>query len=162
VFKKNGATHVHTADSQKEVDALWRTRKSIGSIAAQLRTNNVSEDVTVPMSKVPEFLSRISTIVRDHALPFVIFGHAGDGNLHPRIMYDRAEPEQVESVETAIREIFETACQLGGTLTGEHGIGLAKAPYMQLEHDPVALDLMRNLKAMLDPNNILNPGKMSL
>jgi len=162
VFGKNGATHVHTAASQEEADELWRARKSIGSIAAQLRTNNVSEDVTVPMSKVPEFLTRISAIVRKHDLPFVIFGHAGDGNLHPRIMYDGSDPDQVKGVEKAVYEIFETTCQLGGTLTGEHGIGMAKAPYMQLEHDPVALELMRSLKAMLDPNNILNPGKMSL
>jgi glycolate oxidase len=162
VFRKNGAVHVQTAASQEEADGLWRTRKSIGSIAAQLRTNNVSEDVTVPMSKVPEFLTRISEIVEAHELPFVIFGHAGDGNLHPRIMYDGADPDQVKGVEKAVYEIFETTCQLGGTLTGEHGIGMAKAPYMQLEHDPVALEVMRSLKAMLDPNNILNPGKMSL
>jgi glycolate oxidase len=77
-------------------------------------------------------------------------------------MYDRSDPNQVRALKDAAREIFELACRLGGTLTGEHGIGLAKAPYMGLEHDPVALELMRTLKALFDPNHILNPGKMGL
>lgn len=77
-------------------------------------------------------------------------------------MDDRSDPEQVRKVQEAVYEIFKLTCDLGGTLTGEHGIGLAKAPYMQLEHDPVALDLMRSLKVLLDPNNVLNPGKMNL
>jgi glycolate oxidase len=77
-------------------------------------------------------------------------------------MYDRSDPEQVKRLEKAVLEIFNLTCDLGGTLTGEHGIGLAKAPFMQIEHDPVALDLMHSLKALFDPNNILNPGKMGL
>ena len=122
----------------------------------------MSEDVTVPMSKVPDLLTHISAIVQKYGLPFVIFGHAGDGNLHPRIMYDRTDPDQIKQIDGAVGEIFELTCQMGGTLTGEHGIGLAKAPYMTLEHDPVALELMKSLKGLLDPNNILNPGKMGL
>ncbi|MCP4667320.1 MAG: glycolate oxidase subunit GlcD, partial [Deltaproteobacteria bacterium] len=95
-------------------------------------------------------------------LPFVTFGHAGDGNIHPRIMYDRTDPDQVRALTDAAREIFELACGLEGTLTGEHGIGLAKAPYLGLEHDSVALEVMGSLKALFDPNNIMNPGKMGL
>lgn len=162
IFKMNGARDVLTAESNEEAEELWRARKSVGSIAARLRSHNVSEDVTVPMSKVPDLLTDISTIVKKHDLPFVIFGHAGDGNIHPRIMYDRSDPDQVGKMEGAVGEIFELTCKMGGTLTGEHGIGLAKAPYMQLEHDPVALQLMTSLKGLLDPNNILNPGKMNL
>jgi glycolate oxidase len=162
VFKKNRASHVQTADSAEEAAALWKARKSISGIAARIRPNNVSEDVTVPMSKVPELLDGISAIVRKYDLPFVIFGHAGDGNLHPKIMFDRTDSDEVARVEKAVGEVFELTCTLGGTLTGEHGIGLAKAPYMHLEHDSVALDVMRSLKRMLDPNNVLNPGKMNL
>ena len=122
----------------------------------------MSEDVTVPMSKVPDLLTHISEIVQKYGLPFVIFGHAGDGNLHPRIMYDRTDPDQIKQVHSAVGEIFELTCRMGGTLTGEHGIGLAKAPYMTLEHDPVALEVMKSLKGLFDPNDILNPGKMGL
>ena len=162
VFKKNGAAHMQMASSAAEAQDLWRARKSISSVAAQLGVNNVSEDVTVPMSRLPELLKGISTIVSKYDLPFVIFGHAGDGNLHPKIMYDPSNADQVGRLGKAVDEIFGLTCDLGGTLTGEHGIGLAKAPYMRLEHDPVAMDLMRTLKKTLDPNNILNPGKMSL
>jgi glycolate dehydrogenase FAD-linked subunit len=134
----------------------------VSSTAASLRPNNVSEDVTVPMSKVPELLTGVSKICRKYELLFVIFGHAGDGNLHPKIMYDASNSDEADRVHQASREIFELSVALEGTLTGEHGIGLAKAPYMKLEHDPIAMATMRSLKKLFDPNNILNPGKMDL
>jgi len=162
VFGKNGAARIQVAGSPEEAEELWRGRKSIGSLAAQIRTNNVSEDVTVPMSRVPDLFTGISSIVSRHGLPFVIFGHAGDGNLHPRIMYDRSDADQVRELHEAVAEIFQLTCSLRGTLTGEHGIGLAKASYMRLEHDPVAIEMMRGIKRLVDPNNILNPGKMAL
>jgi len=161
-FRKNNATNLKKAGSASEAEALWRIRKATGSTAAQLGTNHVTEDVTVPMSRVPDLLTGIATIVKDLDLPFVIFGHAGDGNLHPKIMYDGSDPDQQRRFDAAVGEIFKLTCGLGGTLTGEHGIGLAKASYMGLEHDEVALDLMRSLKRLFDPNNILNPGKMNL
>ncbi|MFH1124282.1 MAG: FAD-linked oxidase C-terminal domain-containing protein [Pseudomonadota bacterium] len=160
--RKNHVMDIRKADSPKEAEELWRLRKSVGSVAAGLRPNNVSEDVTVPISKVPDLLAGISGIVQKCGLPFVVFGHAGDGNLHPRIMYDGSDPDQVKRMRGAVEEIFRFTCGLGGTLTGEHGIGLAKAPYLALEHDAVALDVMRSIKRLLDPNNILNPGKMGL
>lgn len=162
VFEKNRATHIQTVDTKKGAEALWSMRRSVSSVAAQLRTNNVSEDVAVPISRVPDLLSGISAIVRKHDLPFVIFGHAGDGNLHPKIMYDGADPDQVRRAGRAVDEIFRLTCGLGGTLTGEHGIGLSKAPFMTLEHDPVEMDIMGQVKRLFDPNNILNPGKMGL
>jgi glycolate oxidase len=162
VFRKNGAVGIRVAHSPEEVNELWQTRKLIGSIAAQLRNSNVSEDVAVPISKVPDLLTGISMIVRNSGLPFVIFGHAGDGNLHPRIMFDRSDPGQTERVNKAVDAIFRLTCELKGTLTGEHGIGLAKAPYLKLEHGPIAVEMMRAIKRLFDPNNILNPGKMNL
>lgn len=162
IFNENRATHVRTADSAEEAEELWLGRKSAGSVAAQLRTSNMSEDVAVPISKVPDLLTGISTIVHSYQLPFVIFGHAGDGNLHPKVMYDSSDPDEAERAGRAVDEIFRLSCELGGTLTGEHGIGLSKAPYMTLEHDPVEMDIMRRIKKMFDPNNILNPGKMGL
>jgi glycolate oxidase len=161
-FKKNHATAIQTARSVKEVEALWKVRKSIGSTAARLRTNNVSEDVTVPVSKVPDLLVGISKIVRNHGFPYVIFGHAGDGNLHPRIMYERSDPDQAKRLSQAVEAIFRLTCQLGGTLSGEHGIGLAKAPYLGFEHSSAEMELMRGIKKLFDPDQILNPGKMGL
>ncbi len=160
--RKNRAKDIREAHSQEEAEDLWQARRSVGSAASKLRPNNVSEDVAVPLSRAPDLLEGISRIVNNHHLPFVTFGHAGDGNIHPRIMYDRTDPDQVKRLKKASHEIFHLACKLGGTLTGEHGIGLAKTPYMELEHDSGALDVMRSLKALFDPNNILNPGKMGL
>jgi glycolate oxidase len=161
-FRKNGALRVETAGSPEESDNLWQVRKMASSAAGRLRPANVSEDVTVPMTKVPDLLTGVSAIVVKHDLPFVIFGHAGDGNLHPKIMYDPSDPDQVRRVTEAVDEIFKLTCDLGGTLTGEHGIGLAKAPYMSLEHDAASLEVMRSIKKLLDPKNVLNPGKMNL
>ena len=162
IFGKNNVAVIQRADSAQEAEGLWRARKAVGSAAAKLRTNNVSEDVAIPVSRVPDMLAAVAAIVERYGLPFVIFGHAGDGNLHPRIMFDRSDPDQVRRMQGAVEEIFRLACSLGGTLSGEHGIGLAKAPFMALEHDPVAMDLMRSLKRLLDPKNILNPGKLGL
>ena len=162
VFKKNRVRDFKVAASGAEAEDLWRIRKSIGSVAATLRPSNVSEDVTVPISRVPDLMTGISTIVQKYRLPFVVFGHAGDGNLHPRIMYDPADPDQVKHVNQAVAEIFRLTCDLGGTLTGEHGVGLSKALYMTWEHDPLALEMMRGIKRLFDPNNILNRGKMAL
>lgn len=162
VMNRNGAIQVREADTVSKAESLWKARKSAGSVAASLRASNISEDVGVPISKVPELLSRLSTAVSVYGLPFVIFGHAGDGNLHPKIMYDKTDPPQVAAVEAAAEELFSLACSLGGTLTGEHGIGIAKAPYMTLEHEPIAIEMMRRVKKAFDPDNILNPGKMAL
>jgi glycolate oxidase len=161
-FRKHRAVEIHVAASLPEAEALWKIRKSAGSVAARLRPNNVSEDVTVPISRVPALMTGISAIVQKYDLPFVIFGHAGDGNLHPRIMYDRSDPNEVRKLDKTLEEIFRLTCDLGGTITGEHGIGLAKAPYMNFEHDAVALDMMRAIKRLFDPHHILNPGKMAL
>ncbi|MFH1061103.1 MAG: FAD-linked oxidase C-terminal domain-containing protein [Pseudomonadota bacterium] len=162
IFRANQAYGIQMAETPEQVEALWAARRRAGSTAGQLRPYNLSEDVTVPMSQLPALLTGIARIVEGYGLPFVVFGHAGDGNLHPKIMYDRRDPVQVTDVHKAADEIFALTCSLGGTLTGEHGVGLAKAPYMGLEHDDVALELMRGIKRLVDPHNILNPGKMSL
>jgi len=114
------------------------------------------------MSRVADLLKGVNAIARKYNLQIAAYGHAGDGNLHPQILFDGYDPDQVKRTEAAGGELFKLAIDLGGTLTGEHGIGLSKAPYMTLEHDPVAMEVMRSLKRMFDPNNILNPGKMAL
>jgi len=162
IFRKNHAQEVKEAKSEAEVTELWKARKSAYAVLARIKTHFVLEDVTVPIGKVADMLRGVNEIARKYNLQIATFGHAGDGNLHPQILYDGYDADQVKRMEAASGELFKLATQLEGTLTGEHGIGLSKAPYMTLEHDPVAMDVMRSLKRMFDPNNILNPGKMAL
>ena len=129
---------------------------------ARINNNLAVEDLAVPMSKVPETLRAISDLALKYNLRIPTVGHAGDGNLHPVISYDGTNPDEVQRVEEASAELFETVVGFGGTLTGEHGIGLAKIPFMGLEHDQVSMAVMRSVKSLFDPNNILNPGKMGL
>ena len=162
IFRKNHAQEVKEAKSEAEVTELWKARKSAYAVLARIKTHFVLEDVTVPIGKVAKMLRGVNEIAKKYNLQIAAFGHAGDGNLHPQILYDGYDPDQVKRMEAASGELFKLAISLEGTLTGEHGIGLSKARYMTLEHDPAAMDVMRSLKKMFDPNNILNPGKMAL
>jgi glycolate oxidase len=162
IFRNNRAKEVKEAKTDEEAALLWKARKSAYAVLARIKTHFVLEDVTVPMARVSDLLKGVRAIAEKHNLQIAVYGHAGDGNLHPQILYDGYDPDQVKRMEMASGELFKLAIELGGTLTGEHGIGLSKAPYMTLEHDPVAMDVMRGLKKMFDPNNILNPGKMAL
>jgi len=162
VFQANNAWEVRQAKTDKDVEDLWAARKSAYAVLARIEPNFVLEDVTVPMTQITALLKGIQAISEKHHLRIATFGHAGDGNLHPQILYNGYDPKQVSQMEEASADLFRLAIDLGGTLTGEHGIGLSKAPFMTLEHDPVAMDVMRSLKKMFDPNNILNPGKMAL
>jgi glycolate oxidase len=162
IFEKNRASTVRKAESQEEAEALWSARKSAYGVMARINYNLFVEDLSVPMSKMADILRVISDIAEKYHLKIPTVGHVGDGNLHPVISFDGTNPEEVKRVEEATEELFEKVIKLGGTLTGEHGIGLAKAPLMPLEHEEVAMDVMRSLKGLFDPNNILNPGKMAL
>jgi len=162
VFARNNALEIKQAKSDEEAINLWKARKSAYAVLARIKTHFVLEDVTVPMGKVADLLKGIEAISRKHDIQIATFGHAGDGNLHPQILYDGYNPEDVKKMEAASADLFALAISLHGTLTGEHGIGLSKAPFMTLEHDPAAMNVMRSLKRMFDPNNILNPGKMAL
>lgn len=162
VFRKNNAREIKQAQSKEDAAGLWKARKSAYAVLARLNTHQVLEDITVPMSRLAEVLTGIRAISEKYGIMIATYGHAGDGNLHPQFVYDGYNPEEVEHKKAAGAELFELAIGLGGTLTGEHGIGLQKAGFMGLEHDEVSMDVMRGIKRLLDPNNILNPGKMAL
>ncbi len=162
VFKANNARDIRTAETATEKAELFKARKSAYAVLARIGTHFVLEDVTVPISNIPALLTGIQEIAQKYDLKIATFGHAGDGNLHPQIIYDGYNPDEVERTKKASADLFRLAIALEGTLTGEHGIGLSKAPFMTLEHDPVAMDVMQKIKTLLDPNNILNPGKMAL
>lgn len=162
LFRKCHALDVEMAANETEAERLWKARKAIGGMMGAQPYDFIPEDVTVPMSQIAVFLTRSQELARKHGLKVFNFGHVGDGNFHTNILYLQSEPEQVARLEPILYDIHKLACDLGGTLSGEHGIGMTKAPYMPLEHDPAALRVMRLLKRSLDPNNILNPGKMLL
>lgn len=127
---------------------------------AKIKPTKISEDATVPRSQIPAMFERLHQIRDKYNLNLVVFGHAGDGNLHPNILTDKRDVEEMKRVEDAITEIFEAAVELGGTLSGEHGIGTMKAPYMEMELGKDGLDMLRRVKEAWDPNNIMNPGKI--
>ncbi len=162
ILKQNNPSLIKTAKDEKERLGLWKARKSAYATLARTSTSFVLDDVTVPISRIPELLVGIQDIAQRYGLQVATYGHAGDGNLHPQILYDEYNPVSVEKMEKVEEAIFHLAISLKGTLTGEHGIGLSKANYMTLEHDSVEMALMRQIKRTLDPNNIMNPGKRAL
>jgi glycolate oxidase len=160
ICKENGARSAKVAKSEEERNGLWRARRSISPSLARKTPNKLGEDITVPRSAIPEVVEHLRSISARYGLQIVIFGHAGDGNLHPNILFDKRKPEEWEKVEKMVREIFETALALGGTLSGEHGVGVLKRPYFEQAMGQVSVDVQRRIKQALDPLNILNPGKI--
>jgi len=158
--EREKATKIDISETRKESDRLWRARKSAGPALATIKPSALHEDVTVPTSQIPKMLARIGQIAKKHNLLIPTFGHVGDGNLHPLILYDERMPDEVKRAENATADIFRASMELGGTLSGEHGIGLSKAPYFSMEHTSPEIEVMRKIKTTLDPNNILNPGKI--
>jgi glycolate oxidase len=162
IFTRNKATEVKMAKSVEERTDLWAARKSTYPVSARLNNSILVEDVTVPMSKLAQLFREFGQIIEKYDLKVAMCAHAGDGNFHPLVTFDGRDKEAVEKVEKANDELFKLAISLGGTLSGEHGIGIVKAKYMTLEHDETAMDAMRMIKRTFDPLNILNPGKMAL
>ncbi len=162
VLKANNPDQIKQAADDAEAASLWKGRKSAYAVLARIKTHFVLEDVTVPMGNIAALLKGIGRLAEKYDLQIATFGHAGDGNLHPQILYDGYNPDEVHRTEKAVAELFQLTIELNGTLTGEHGIGLAKAPFMHLEHDQNAMAMMRAVKKAFDPKNILNPGKMAL
>jgi glycolate oxidase len=157
--KSNGAVNVTLARTLDESEQLWKARRSAYSIFCSMAPNIIVEDATVPPSKITEMIKGIRKITDKYNLRVGILAHAGDGNMHPIILGDIQNKEEWHRIEEATREIFELAIRLGGTLSGEHGIGLAKSKYLSLMLNKETLEFMKALKTMCDPKGILNPGK---
>ncbi len=151
---------IHIAETDKERDKLWQARRDALSSLALLKPTLILEDATVPRSKVPQMMRAIQEISKKYNLLIGTFGHAGDGNLHPTILTDKRDKDEMKRVEKAIDEIFERTLQLEGTLSGEHGIGIAKSKYLEKEVGRGTIEFMRKLKKGVDPKNILNPEKV--
>jgi len=157
---QSGVIETRHARSREEAEQLWAARRSVSPAAFSLKPDKISEDVVVPKSLIPELVSCTERLGREQDLTIFTFGHAGDGNIHVNIMLDKSRPEEVARAERAKRLLFTEVLKLGGTLSGEHGVGITKADYLGLEISDPTLGLMRQVKTMFDPNNILNPGKI--
>jgi glycolate oxidase len=155
-----GVLEVRPAHNAKEVEDIWKARRSISPATFKLRPHKISEDVVVPKTKIPQLVDFTEKLSRELDIVILTFGHAGDGNIHVNIMVDKDNPEENQKGQAAKSRLFEHVMSLSGTLSGEHGIGITKAPYLSLELDETSLALMQNIKSMFDPNNILNPGKI--
>ncbi|MGI9146593.1 MAG: FAD-binding oxidoreductase [Chloroflexota bacterium] len=155
-----GAERVEVAASPAERERLWQARRSVSAALGRLRPNKLGEDIVVPKSEVPAMIAAVGEISARYGLPIPVFGHAGDGNLHPNILFDLRDPGEVQRVELAARDIFRTAVRLGGTLSGEHGVGSLKREFLEEAQGPVAVALARSIKQALDPHGLLNPGKI--
>ncbi len=160
ICTETGARKVKVARDESERANLWQARRSVSPALARKAPNKLGEDITVPRSAIPEAVRRLKVISAKYGLPIVIFGHAGDGNLHPNILFDKRDPSQWKKVGQMAAEEFSMALELGGTLSGEHGVGALKRPYMQQALGVVSLDIQQRIKYALDPSNILNPGKV--
>ncbi|MFB5661340.1 FAD-binding oxidoreductase [Alteribacillus sp. HJP-4] len=154
------AITIKVAGTDKERMEIWKARKKVSPAITQMGPTKISEDATVPRSKIPEMMEKLNVIRDKYQLNLVVFGHAGDGNLHPNIITDKRNREEMKRAEDAVGEIFQAALDLGGTLSGEHGIGTLKAPYLEREYGKEGVALLKAIKNAWDPNNILNPGKM--
>jgi len=126
----------------------------------QLKLTKINEDIVVPRSRIPDLFHRLEQIKKKFQLPVISFGHAGDGNLHVNVMYDKSRKGEPEKAERAVKELFQTVIELGGTISGEHGIGITKAAYLGMELTDTEIALMKRIKRAFDPNDILNPGKI--
>ena len=160
ICRKLGARQVQVAQNEAEKAKVWEGRRAALSALARLKPTLVLEDATVPRSKIPAMVSAIEALAKKYDLSIGTFGHAGDGNLHPTILTDRRDTAQWHKVEQCVSDLFDAALGMGGTLSGEHGIGIAKAGFMKNEVGQSSIDFARAMKAAIDPKNILNPGKI--
>ncbi|HVG29123.1 MAG TPA: FAD-linked oxidase C-terminal domain-containing protein [Pyrinomonadaceae bacterium] len=160
VVRDGGGFDVVRSRGRDEEEKLWDVRRALSPAIKKFGTMKFNEDVVVPRSRVPELVERVVGIGKRLDTFVVNFGHAGDGNIHVNFMCDRDDREAMRRARAAVRETFAVAIELGGTISGEHGIGYVKAPYLSMALDAPTIELMKRIKRALDPNGILNPGKM--
>ena len=161
-FIANGASEFRVAKDANESSDIWFARRNCSQAINCYGSLKINEDITVPRSKLPALLEKIAEISAKYNVTTPCFGHTGDGNVHTNVMVDKNDPEAVKRGHEAITEIFKATVELGGTLSGEHGIGISKAPFMSLAFSEAEMNLFRAIKKAFDPNNILNPNKMGL
>jgi glycolate oxidase len=160
VCRQYGVRDLKVAETPEAAQAIWKARKSVSPALYRYGPDKINEDIVVPRSRIPDMVSKIQELSRQTGLMMVCFGHAGDGNIHFNIMADKNDTTRWAKALNAVSEIFDYTLALGGTLSGEHGVGMTKSAYIGKEILPEALALMRRIKNAFDPKGILNPGKI--
>jgi glycolate oxidase len=160
ICKTYNASDIRISKNQQEADDIWFARRSAFGAVAKLGPNVITEDAVVPRDKIPAMLKEIRRITEKYNLTACIMGHAGDGNIHPNFSVDLRNKDEMQRFEKAVDELFEAALKLGGTLSGEHGIGMTKSKYLKNALDDRSIELMKSIKQVFDPKNLLNPGKI--
>ena len=160
ICRAQGCLEVRVAQDDAEATRLASARRSAFSALARVAPTTILEDATVPRSELAKMIRFVEAIAKKYELRIGTFGHMGDGNLHPTFLTDERNKDEMHRVEQAFTEIFDEAIRLGGTITGEHGIGLAKKTFLPKFAGEAQMRVMEQLKRVLDPNGILNPGKM--
>jgi glycolate oxidase len=157
---QGGALSFEAATNREEADRLWEARRNVSPSLYRLAPHKMSEDVVVPRSRIAELVDYLGELSREYRFPIPAFGHAGDGNIHVNIMLDENKPGEKERGMDLIKALFKKVIEMRGTITGEHGVGITKAPYLSLEIPLAGLNLMARIKKAFDPMGILNPGKI--
>jgi D-lactate dehydrogenase len=160
--RNDGRVDFTAAQSKPEAEALWTARKALSPALRTIAPNKLNEDVVVPVSRIPDLIEGLAVLSREYGIPIVNFGHAGNGNIHVNLLYDTQDAKQEQAALPCLTRVFELVIALGGTLSGEHGIGLAKRDFITRAIDAPTLALMRAIKHTFDPRGILNPGKIFL
>lgn len=160
ICKEKRSKSLQYAETKDEKEQLWKVRRSISASLLRIAPTKVNEDICVPASKLPAMVKHIQELARKHQVGINTFGHAGDGNLHVTFMCDSRNEKQMEKVEKAVDELFDMTLKLGGTLSGEHGIGITKAKYLEQELGKSGVELTKKIKSAFDPEQIMNPGKI--
>lgn len=159
-FLEAGASSLTIASSDKDKDAVWTARRASFGATAKLAPDVVTDDIIVPRTALAKMVKECRDICRKYDLTVCIVGHVGDGNIHPQVALNLDNDEEFKRYIRAKSEMYELAVSLGGTISAEHGVGLEKISYIESTIDKKALDYMKSIKKMFDPNNILNPGKI--
>ena len=149
-----------SAAAVADASRLWAARKALSPLLRDIAPKKINEDVAVPVSRLPELLNGVAALAREHRVANVNFGHAGNGNIHVNLLVNPDDADELRRGEACLSQVFDLVIRLNGTLSGEHGVGREKRPYIGREIDPVTMALMKDLKRTFDPNNILNPGKL--
>jgi glycolate oxidase len=151
---------VSMAEDEDARDKLWEARRAVSPALYHISPTKINEDIVVPRNKIPDMLKRLRRLSEESGIKIVNFGHAGDGNIHVNIMVDKNNKEEYTKGVELVKQVFQETLELGGTLSGEHGVGLTKAPYIGMEISETGLSIMKSIKQVFDPKNILNPGKI--
>ncbi len=161
-FEENSCSSFDVAEDKEEREKIWYARRNVSQCVTVYGSKKLNEDISVPRSKLPLALNEIYKIGKKYNFNVPCFGHAGDGNIHVNVMVDGSDKQQLKDGHKAIEEIFSLVVDMGGTLSGEHGIGISKAPFMNIAFNQEEMNLFKEIKKAFDPNNILNPNKMGL